>query len=149
MNRQEFIQEAALRLIAARPDALMCEIHELAVSLANCVYADSVEEPSEPVRPSPTATDFRDDNVQVLLDVINSTEDQAKSDFEAAHPSWYYQRRGYAITLRHAFDINGVATVGDLLSRGRVGCLKLPKVGRKSVEALDLALKELYGITAW
>lgn len=145
MTKQEFIQEAALRLISGRPDMKIEDIPHLAHYIASRIYTDKEEKPLR--RPVSVLTDSP---IQTLLDEIARMEARTKAEYEQdMEPGRYYQRVGYAANLRKLFKAEGISTVGDLLKRGRTGCLKIPRVGCKSIEHIDKALEKLYNVINW
>lgn len=147
MTKQEFIQEAALRLISARPDALMCEIHELAVNLANCVYEDKSAVPSDQATPDHTVPDINEESIQILLKEVGRVEDEfVKIEMQRRR---YAQRGGIDVRLNNVFHGAGVNTVGDLLRMGSRNFLKMRDVGPKCLKFVSEALKNLYGIESW
>lgn len=141
MNKKVFIQEAALRLITARPDALMCEISELAVNLANCVYGTEDEE--QPVEPS-APVDVNAEPIEAILEEIRKVEQEIvnASDHRV-------QVGGVDVRILNALKAADVKTVGDLLSLGSRNCAKLRTLGPKSVSHIGKALDNLYGIKTW
>ena len=83
MTKHEFIQEAALRLIGARPSDSMHEIHRLAKSLADLIYPDDEEVSSDPVRPAPTVSDLSEEPIDNLLaEVINAEHERVENKIQ-------------------------------------------------------------------
>jgi len=153
MTKQEFIQEAALRLIGARPSEPMCEIHRLAKNLADLIYPDDEEVSSDPVRPIPTRSDLPKDDISYLLQEAYRVEHQMAREYERKfkerHGYFPFKREGIAARIQKRFIVERISTVGDLLERGRTGILKTPGFGKKSIELIDQALLNLYCIETW
>ena len=149
MTKQEFIQEAALRMISARPDALMCEIHDLAVSLANCVYGREETEPhSDQARPAPAVSDLSKEPIDNLFTEVVKAEQERVED-KKLHWGGYFQAGGINVRVRNTLRALDVCTVGDLLKHGRIWFAKQRTIGPVCVETVDKALLNLYGIKKW
>lgn len=56
---------------------------------------------------------------------------------------------GFASRLDKIFYRAGVKTLDDLLKMGRRGLRRTRQVGKKSLQVLDMALSNLYGIKDW
>lgn len=138
MNKQEFIQEAALRLIN-RPDMPLADIAGAARELADQLF------PGVPAHKGNPETD----SIAVLLKEVQRVEDQ-KVNEQKKRSNVYRQRGGLDIRLHNFFiSPNNIETVGDLLRHGRRELQKGLNIGPHTVECVDQALQNLYGITEW
>ena len=148
MTRQEFIQQAALRLISARPEAMMFEISDLAVNLANCIYGIDEEASSDAFRPSPAVSDPSKEPIQTLLTEVGRVEGLHVAERKRRNYG-YAQKGGIDVRLTNAFRAEEINTVGDLLRLGSRSFLKLRNVGPHSLKFVSEALKNLYNIENW
>ena len=152
MTKQEFIQEAALRLLCSHFAYTMDEVVQNARDLADEIYGK--EDPSDLSRPAPTVSDPKADDIEVLVREIERVEEEhvSKHNREYQERTGYrgnFQKSGFAVRLRTVSAENGIRTVGDLLALGRYGFLKLPKVGKLCTEMVDETLGKLYNIKNW
>lgn len=147
MTRQEFIQEAALRLITGRPDVLMSEIAELAKTLAREIYGEELTIPKS----EPDITD----SIDVLIDYVDKVDLAIREERIAKYEYASCGKGGYSAALRtvlktaerqHGMKID---TVNDLIAVGSETFLMMRGVGVKMLRAVSRALRELYGITGW
>ena len=149
MNRQEFIQEAALRLISARPDIRMFDAWQLAESLAGYIYPEKEQEP-EILSCIPDG-----EGIQAVISEIDrlDAEDKKKLQEERDRdfPGLYhhYQKSGYGVRVKNICTINNIVTVKDLVDFGRAKFLAQRNMGGKCVEVIDRALMNLYNIKYW
>ena len=141
MNKQEFIQAAALRLISARPNTPMGDIADLANALAVYIFKDEPEAPADPAK---TVSDPNTDSIEILLDEVRKVE--ALFVKESKHRT---QCSGLEIRIANALHAADVDTVGDMLKHGRRWLLKQRTIGPMSVKCIDNALKNLYNIENW
>lgn len=153
MTKQEFIQEAALRLISARPECSMVWVADNAEQLAAFLYDEPYPHAGR-VRVVPPVTDPKADEIEILAREVYRLEEEMKKEMDRK----YLERTGYeynhkktniASRIHKAFVAEGICTVGDMLKRGRTGILKVPKVGRMCIELIDKALCNLYNIKTW
>lgn len=141
MTKQEFIQEAALRMTFLLPERRVSEIADFARGLANSIYDE--EEPEPELTPNPH--DF--DPVEKIL------QEAKRIDEEETH-GWTEEGRAYNIQricnrLRNALRANDITTLGELLNFGRVRFKKTRCIGELSCTIVDKALDNLYNIKAW
>lgn len=152
MTKQEFIQEATLRLISARPDYLMQEIAELAVKLAGYIYP---EEKVQEQKQQDNGGHFSkySDNIKTLIDELARIDSeyvqQQYEDAKKRGMNWKFQKSGFAMKVSHACDMNNIKTVYDLMEFGRKNFISQRYIGDKCTNAVDKALKNLYNIRKW
>ena len=132
MKREEFLIEAALRLITAKPEEKISEIAYMANDLTERIFdkvqqqeADSERWWSEEVDKAP---------VNVIIEQIEKS-------------SW--RSTGYSVRLTRIFNDGNINTVGDLLRVGRHVFKKYRDVGVGSITRIDDALEELYNFQSW
>lgn len=126
MTKDDFIMEAALRLIVAKPQEDMSKIADMAKDLAERItkrIGDNTQE---------CAMREDMDNVSVTP-VFN-----------------YLDSHGYNSTkLTRIFYENNIKTVGDLLRVGSYVLKKYRGIGLGTYNRICDALFELYGIKEW
>lgn len=138
MTKQEFIQEAALRLIS-RPDMPLADIAGAARELADQLFPGTTSQKGNP----------ETDSIAVLLKEVKRVEDQEVNE-QKKRCNGYGQRGGLDIRLHNFFiSKNNIETVGDLLRHGRRELQKGRNIGPHTVECVDQALQNLYDITEW
>ena len=150
MTRQEFIQEAALRLISARPNTPMGDIADLANALAVYIYKDEPEAPSEPAKPAPpvsASSDFKSDSLEDLLREVDRIE--AADVEERKKSGMYCQMAGFAVRLANVLRREKVETVGELMALGSRGMIRKQDVGPGCISLLKRAFENLYNIKNW
>ena len=130
MNREEFLMEAALRLITAKPEKEVSEIAGMANELTEQVFAKTEELPI-------TNENWYGKSFDTIP-VSNIT-----GCIERNH------RCGYSARLERVFRENNIKTVGDLLHIGRQAFKWFRDVGTGSLRRIDEALEELYNIKGW
>lgn len=135
MNKQDFLLEVTLRLVATRqPEETINDISSMAVALTDDIFK--------------------------VKEVLKNKEGQFWSDETDAEPvetiiSWIerkgygYNSGGYAYKLTKIFKDNNIKTVGDLLRLGKFEFKKLKQVGKGSYTRIDDALEEMYNIKGW
>ena len=102
--------------------------------------------------PKPAETPaFYNDNVAAT--VYQEMDRREKAEVERQkieHPGRYqYQKSGNAKRFLNACELNNIFTVGDLLKVGRVNFGKYANIGPLCLIDIDIALVNLYAITAW
>ena len=70
-------------------------------------------------------------------------------DFAKNHPCNRAKKRGYGTKLEYICHYRNIKTVGDLLSYGRTGYLRINGTGKSSAEYVGKALENLYGVKTW
>jgi len=143
MTKEEFKQEAALRLIN-RFELSMADIAGAARELADRIYSDPPDHNPET------------DSIEVLMEEIVRVEEQeikeAKEDFRQRTGTDYEREiksSGIGIRLKRLLYRQDLNSVSDLLRYGRRELLKTRNVGQRTVERVDKALQNLYGIEEW
>lgn len=155
MTKQEFIQEAALRLITA--GTCIEFIASAAKQVADEVWkVVDEEQPAEPERP---ATSPESESVLVVANEIKRLEQEAigKKNREALEKGWLYvrnQRSGLDIRFLNVCAGNWdseikISTVKELLDCGRRGFSRRKNMGPNTLHLVDQALANLYNITVW
>ena len=131
MKKEEFLMEATLRLIAAKPQASMSEIAGMAKELTEKVFntANEMELEAETfwdkaIDKAPIST--------VISQIGNNRWDP-----------------GYRVRLTRIFKENNITTVGDLLRIGRQDFRKIREVGGGAISRIDDALEELFNLQNW
>ena len=130
MTKEEFLQEAALRLITSNPAANMADVARWATDLTERIFPPLLEPMTE--------CEQHDRNIEddSMLNIVGYIKYKCDSG-------------GYGARLERVFDDNGIKTVGDLLRVGRSQFKKYPKIGFGSIVRIDDALKDLYNIKSW
>lgn len=155
MTKLEFIQEAALRLITAKPQKLMGEIADMARILADEIFMEngsiSKERTTNLLAIQVAAGNDISDLVKEIdkIDVESTKElnNKYKEKYEWVHS--YFQKGGLAVRAEKIFSEENIKTVGELLDIGRDMFSRKKNIGIKTVEIIDKALFNLYGITNW
>jgi len=132
MNKQEFTQEAALRLIN-RSDMPMADIAGAARELADQLF------PGIPAQKGNPETD----SIEVLLREVGRVDEQNVDNYR------HVQKSGFEVRLGNIFRSQDVNVVGDLLRYGRRDFQKARGIGPHTVKCVDQALQNLYDITEW
>lgn len=150
MTRQEFIQEAALRLISVLPEQPMDYIAISAKELADQLFHDE-EEPQEPE----VLTGIPDkEPIGNLLREIDRIDEeicyQKREQYKECKARNKPQKNGYAERVRGVchYDID-ITYVADLINYGRSSFKKKRNIGEKCCVIIDKALENLYDIKAW
>ena len=141
MTKQEFIQEAALRMTFLLPERRVSEIADLARGLANSIYDE--EEPEPELTPNPR--DF--DPVEKILQEVERMDEEDDRIEEGR--AYKIQKKGFVERLRTAFRANDITTLGELLNFGRNRFKKTRYIGELSCAIVDKALENLYNIKGW
>jgi len=160
MTKLEFMQEAALRLVATRPDVdNMCIIVGWVKDLTKGIFneeeiidADFEEEPRHILSIQDVVKDRGINELLEEIDKIETIDVQernVKQIKRTGRHDVYFQKGGYAKRIGNVFKENNIDTIGMLLGLNRNTFSKLYKVGKKSVGYIDKALYNLYGITNW
>lgn len=146
MTKFEFIQEAALRLITAKPDATMGQIADWATDLAGEFFHE-YEQPTEPE----VLTAFPDgESVQVVAKEIARLEALDVEERKAKYR--YGQKGGLDVRFLGVCKYGtgyGINTVKDLIAIGRDSFSRFHNMGPKTMRLLDKALDNLYNIKSW
>lgn len=149
MNKQEFIQEAALRLITALPNEPAVNIYAIAVDLAGYVYPEDKKHEPEIITGFPA--DEPIDNL--LKEIDRMDEESARQRNEEAkkegRTGYHHQKGGYAEAVRRKCIRLGFKRVSSLVNYGRASFRSERNIGEKCVDAIDKALLNLYNIKTW
>lgn len=162
MTKQEFIQEAALRLITANTEVPVSFVAELAKELADEIFKEGeqpVEEPQQEQpkeKPKTTASQYFYQPISTLVNEVDRLDREEiiriKNDFKAKHGHELKTKSkiGYGARLKTTCTIHlHISTVGELLSLGRINFYGHYVVGQRTIQLIDQALFNLYGITEW
>lgn len=162
MTKNEFIQEAALRLITAWSDAGSFTTEELAQAAKQ--IADNVWEQFDDDKPEKSDEPaYNSDTVQVLMKEIARIEKEEideknrKSREDAAKHGWCcytYQSSGADVRFVNICRDERrcqvrIDTIGELISCGRNNFSRRLGVGKKTLELIDKTLENLYNIKTW
>ena len=142
MTKQEFIQEAALRMTFLLPERRVSEIADLARGLANSIYD---EEESEPEL-TPNPRDF-DPVEKILQEAERMGEEETRDRIGEGRD--YKSQKKKICRLRNAFRANDITTLGELIIFGREVFKKTRYIGEHSCAIVDQALENLYNIKKW
>ena len=131
MTKEEFLKEATLRLIVAKPHGSMSEIADMAKELTNQVFNTANEMELE----AETFWDKAIDKapISTLIGQIG------KSRWDP----------GYRVRLTRIFKDCNITTVGELLRIGSHDFRKVRNIGNGAISRIDEALEELYNIKSW
>lgn len=143
MTRQEFIQEAALRILGSHFAYTMKEIAENARSLADEIYGEEEEEPEIPYSNEPISAVIKE------IDRMDCEEREAKNMKLPLGTPWRYNKRGHARIAQTACERESILTVAGLLAFGRSDFLGIYNIGPKVIKSVDKALENLYNIQKW
>ena len=123
--------EATLRLIAAKPQASMSEIADMAKELTEKVFNTANEMELEAVT------------------FWNKAIDKAPISKVISHIGKNRWDPAHRVRLARIFKENNITTVGDLLRIGRQDFRKIRGVGGGAISRLDDALEELFNLQTW
>lgn len=152
MTKQEFIQEAALRLIGAArySEITYIEIADAARCLADEIYGTDDEQ--EPENHTGVPSNEPISNLIREIDRIDMEEKlRLKEEYKVKYPHWNYKPKnsGYAERVRKQCIVLGFKYVQNLIDYSRVEFRKQHTMGEKTVGKVDKALLNLYNITVW
>ena len=142
MTKQEFIQEAALRMTFLLPERRVSELADLARGLANSIYDE--EEPEPELTPNPHDSEPVE---KILREAERIDEEETRDRIEEGRA--YKSQKKKICRLRNAFRANDITTLGELLNFGRNRFKKTRYIGELSCAIVDKALDNLYNIKAW
>lgn len=146
MTKNEFTQQAALRLITAHPEARMSDLAGMARKLANEIYGED-----EPIPALPAELDA--EPIENLLKEIDRRDredvERRKALNQKDFPGWRLQKGGFYKRLSKVFRENEIETVGDLISARSYKFLHMKNVGQLCFARVNKILEDTYGITAW
>lgn len=145
MTKQEFIQEAVLRLLSleVKPIEEVGDYVNYATRLADAVFQE------EAIVKEEVMLQFSDP-IQKLLDEIDriDLEEAKKKEEEYREIGWVMKvkKGGYSARLSNIFNEHNIKTIGDLLNMGRVELSRTRNIGSICVFRVCDALRNLYGI---
>lgn len=145
MTKQEFIQEAVLRLLSieVKPIEEVGDYVNYATRLADAVFQE------EEIVKEEAMLQFSDP-IQKLLDEIDriDLEEAKKKEEEYREIGWVMKvnKKGRSARLSNIFNEHNIKTIGDLLNMGRVELSRKRNVGSICVFRVCDALRNLYGI---
>lgn len=146
MTKQEFIQEAVLRLLSieVKPIEEVGDYVNYATRLADAVFQE------EKIVKEEVMIEFSDP-IQKLLDEIDrmDLEKAKQTEEEYRATGWLFRKvkkGGYSVRLSNIFNERNIKTIGDLLNMGRVELSKTKNVGSICVFRVCDALRNLYGV---
>ena len=144
MTKQEFIQEAALRLIGSH-SATPQGITDFAMELADRIYGEDEPEPEIPYSDEPISNLIRE------IDRMDIEErDRKKAEARSqGHYRWSYSKKGHAKIVETACRRVSIKTVADLLAFGKYNFLGIHNMGPLATASVDKALENLYNIKSW
>lgn len=131
MKREEFLMEAALRLITAKPEEKMSEIATMANDITERVFNTAYHQKIDTGRWWSEEADKAPVNA-----IIKHIEEKRPSG-------------GYGVRLDRVFRLSNIVTVGDLLRIGSRTFRKYRDVADGSIYRISVALEELYNIQSW
>lgn len=136
MTKQEFIEQAVLRLIT-EPSLNCDEVVKRASEVASLIYDDKKEHEG-----TTAGKDFENESLAALfkevdrLDVLSNKNSKVK-------------RRGYAKTFARVCSSWDINTIKDLLEIGSYKLRDARNIGSANLAIVNEALYSLYGIDKW
>ena len=102
------------------------------------------------LKPAETPAFYNDNVAATVYQEMDRREKAEVERQKIEHPGRYqYQKSGNAKRFLNACELNNIFTVGDLLKVGRVNFGKYANIGPLCLIDIDIALVNLYAITAW
>jgi len=136
MTKQEFIEQAVLRLITET--SLRCdEVVNRASEVASLIYDDEKENED-----ATAGKEYENESLAALirevdrLDVLDNKNSKVK-------------KRGYAKTFARVCSSWDINTIKDLLKVGSYNLKDARSIGIENLAIVSLALYNLYGINNW
>lgn len=136
MTKQEFIEQAVLRLITAT--SLTCnEVVHRASQVASLIYDNEKENEN-----TTAGKDFEHESLAALLteieilDIVSNRHSKVK-------------KRGYAKTFARVCSSWDINTIKDLLKVGSYTFKNARNIGAANLAIVNEALYSLYGINKW
>lgn len=160
MTKNEFIKEAALRLLTTwvcnTTNFNSKDVASCAKQLADEVWMQFDEEQQEdPEAPTPLPHDV---NISVLADEMERIEkrciEEKNEDNRNRGLTWRYQISGVRARFTNICNDTSmgrkeIRTVADLMEEGKANFMRRYNVGHKTIELIDKALENLYYIKSW
>ena len=151
-----------MRLITANTESPVSFVAELAKELADEIFKEeeqSVEEPQQEQpkeEPKTTASQYFYQPISTLVNEVDRLDREEiiriNNDFEAKHGRKLKRRSrmGYGARLKSTCSLHlHINTVGEMLAIGRINFHGHYTIGGHTIELIDQALFNLYGITSW
>ena len=137
MTKQEFIEQAVLRLITKSSIMSCNEMVQLARECASLIYDDGKEN-----KDATAGKDFENESLAALfreverLDILSNKNSKIK-------------KRGYANTFSRVCASHEINTIKDLLKVGSYRLKDARNMGAANLAIVSEALYNLYGIDKW
>ena len=155
MTKNEFIQEAALRLITAWGGCSFTSenVADAAKNIADEVWKLFNDE--QPAEPQVLAMVPDNEKVQTLAKEIARIERYEVEQKNAIkkNQGWngrnYYQISGADVRFLNVCHHEDISTLGDMMRIGRHGFSRLRNMGPLTMELVDKAIENLYNIKSW
>jgi len=144
MTKEEFIQEAVLRMLSAKPTSGVYAIITIAEHLANKLFKE------EKSKAASIPSDLNKIPIATLANDIDELDAEETKKRQERYPEHYRaQKAGRAVRVINVCRANDIKTIGDLLRFGRNEFLRQRNMGRLSVELTDTALRRKYNVMEW
>ena len=158
MTKEEFIQEAALRILARDGESSMISIADYAAELAAEVWNRLSDEQPEQPKDEPVILKCfsNDESVNVVANEIGRIEKEEvkekNEDLKARGllQHWgAYQASGADVRFSNVCEYYNIKTVPELINYGRAKFRRCKNMGEKTICLVDKALESLYDIKSW
>lgn len=157
MTKNEFIQEAALRILARDSQSSMISIADYAAELAEEVWKRFGDEP-QTAEPEVLTWVDTDDTIQVVAKEIARIEkaevDEKNLQLKARGGWGKFSVSGANVRFVNAchcirYGHKSINKVEELIAEGRHEFSRRHGAGNKLMDLLDKALENLYGLKGW
>ena len=149
MTKNEFMQEAALRILSRDSESSMISIADCAAELTEEVW-NRLEGNDEQKTPTAVSSEY---SIHMLAKEIARLEHEyvLKKNEELLSKGHHcsVQKAGADIRFLNVCNYEGIVTVSDLLSCGRVSFRNKRNIGEQTLQFVDKSLESLYNIKAW
>lgn len=151
MTKFEFVQEAALRILAANPTLGAVSIAKQANNIADEVWRIFDPAPSKEGNHDADMAGFKEHSIQELITEVDRLDGANIEEIKQSYSGNYRcpQKSGYAVRLTSIFRHYNITTIGELLDVGKYDLRKYRGVGVLCIDLVGRALKNLYGIETW
>ena len=147
MTKEEFWQEAALRMLGVNPNWYDNEIIDRAKDFADAFFKEAGQQEQEE-QASASSDDYLSRSIQEVIDEVDRLDLKA-SRKRGADILGRFSKAGYAKKINSFCDMISATTVGDLIKYGKNNAMESYRIGIGSIHIVDTALKNLYGIEEW
>ena len=153
MTKNEFIQEAALRLLQADSQFTAELLASVARHIADEVWKQLDDE--HPAEKEVLAMVPDNEKVKTLAKEIARIENYEVEQKNAIkrNQGWngrnYYQISGADVRFLNVCQHEDISTLGDMMRIGRHGFSRLRNMGPLTMKLVDKALENLYNIKSW